>query len=267
MSGRVTAHPGQSRCLVPALDAEAKFSSRLSARSALYTELRLLLDGLDEPFSATTYRQLVLEKNRLARPSSSSRRKLWKELRSRYILDRDHPLFSAFWSEWAHCETEPQCGLTAYVFFALNDRLVADLGTQWLFPYLRRAPTQILVEDVLGFIQRAATNHVEVAGWSDETRKSVARHYMASIRDFGLARGKVKKFTVRPAGYAAPIRLLIKGLRLAGAKPLEIIQAKIFRLLGLDGSEVIDALGELNRKGDLLFKIQADVVELDLEAA
>ncbi len=252
---------------IPALDQDAKYFSRLSARSALYTDFRLLLDDLEEPLPAGSYRDLVLDGNRLARSSISARRKLWKELRSRYILDSGHPLFLAFWKEWLFCKSEPELSFTAYGLFALNDRLVSDLGQEWLFPNLRCAPHEIRVGDVLYFIDGKAELHPEIAGWSPETKKSVARHYMASIRDFGLAQGKVKKTTQRPALYASPVRLLIRALRIAGVKPMDLIQSNIFRLLGLDGPEVIEALGELNRRGDLRFKIQADVIELDLEAA
>jgi hypothetical protein len=38
----------------------------------------------------------------------------------------------------------------------------------------------------------------------------------------------------------------------------------MFRLLALDGIEVIDALGELNRQGELRFRMQGDVIELEV---
>jgi len=41
----------------------------------------------------------------------------------------------------------------------------------------------------------------------------------------------------------------------------------VFRLLALDGTEVIDALGELNRQGELRFRMQADVIELEIGGA
>lgn len=260
-----SAYLDRPKCSIPALAPEVKYVSRLSARSALYTDLRLLLDGLQEPLPPGIYRQYVLQENRLFRSSASARSKLWKELRGRYILDSSQPLFLAFWSEWKRCKTEPEFALTAYVLFALNDRLVADMGKEWLFPNIRRAPHEIRVGDVLHFIDSKTDLHPEVTGWSPETKKRVAQHYMASIRDFGLAQGKVKKTTQRPALYASPIRLLIRALRIAGVKPMNLIQANIFRLLALDGLEVIDAFGELNRRGDLRFKIQADVIELDLD--
>jgi hypothetical protein len=197
----------------------------------------------------------------------SARRKLWKELHARYRLDASDPLFSAFWTEWQSSASEPERSLTAYVLLALNDRLVCDLGTEWLFALLRRAPVELRVDDVEAFLQRAARRHPEVSQWSAQTALAVAQKYCASVRDFGLAWGTVRKMTVRPALYGAPVRLLVRALRLVGTPPLELIQAPIFRLLAVDTAEVINVLGELNRVGALRFRMQGDVVELDLAEA
>ena len=250
---------------VRALEPSAAYTSRLSARSALYTDLHLLLDTTCEPLSSAAYRSLVIDDNCVARKSAAARRKIWKELKARYILETGQPLFAAFLQEWRRCRSEPERGLTAYMLFALHDRLVADLGTRWLFPLLRRAPADLRVADVLGFLDRAAKKRAEVAAWSDHTRTAVAQKYAASIRDFGLARGTVRKVTIRPALYGAPVRLLVRALRLVGVRPLDLVHAPIFRLLAIEKHEVIDALGELNRLDAVRFRMQGDVVELDIE--
>lgn len=257
-----TAAPG--RAVAPGLDPAAPYFSRLSARSALYGELHQLLDASPDGLTAMGYRALILEGNVLGRSSSAARQKLWKELKGRYRLDGDDPLFAAFWSEWRRSASDSERGLTAYVLLALNDRFVADIGIEWLFPLLRRAPAELRVADILAFISRAESTHPEVQSWSEETRLAVAQKYAASIRDFGLAKGTSRKSTVRPALYASPVRLLVRALRLAGMGPLEIVRPRVFRLLALDESEVIDALGELNRLGALRFRMQSDVVELDV---
>jgi hypothetical protein len=252
---------------IPSLAPFEPYSSRLSARSALYTDLRLLLDDRKHALASNDYRSLVVDENCLARGSVAARRKLWKELHARYRLDAADSLFAAFWQEWRRSQTEPERSLTAYILFALNDRLVADLGTEWLFPLLRRAPAELRVGDVRAFLARSG-KHPEVAKWSEETTAAVAQKYCASIRDFGLAKGTVRKVTVRPALYGSPVRLLVRALRMFGTPPLARVQAPIFRLLGVDTTEVVDVLGELNRAGALRFRMQGDVVELDLlEAA
>jgi hypothetical protein len=233
----------------------------------LYTELQLLLEDSPRALRVEAYRSLVIEENCLARPSISTRRKLWKELHSRFRLDANDALFKIFWAEWRRCTSDQERGLTAYVLLALNDRLVADLGVEWLFPLLRRAPAELRVPDVRAFIEHAAGRHPEVLRWSEETTSAVAQKYCASIRDFGLAKGTAKKVTVRPSLYGAPVRLLLRALRLIGTADLEIIRHRIFRLLAIDVLEVTTALGELNRLEQIRFRMQGDIVELDLRAA
>jgi hypothetical protein len=265
----MTARPRRSKespkkSTVPGLAPLAPYSSRLSARSALYGELHQLLGAAATALPSSEYRVRVVEQNCLARPSTAARVKLWEELKARYRLDADDPLFAAFWNEWRRCASEAERSLTAYLLFALNDRLVADLGAEWLYPLLRRAPVEIRLADVAAFIERAFGKHPEAHDWSDQTRLAVAQKYLASIRDFGLARGTVRKTSIRPALYGAPVRLLVHALRLAGVGPWDLVQSPAFRLLCLDPTEVIDALGEMNRVGALRFRMQGDVVELDV---
>ena len=148
MTGRLPKETSNGKMApVPGLSAAAPYSSRLSARSGLYTELHQLLDAEHFALSSSDYRKRVVDENRLAKPSSAARAKLSKELKARYRLDADDPLFAAFWAEWKRCDSEAERGLTAYVLFALNDRLVTDLGTEWLYPLLRRAPAEIRVAE------------------------------------------------------------------------------------------------------------------------
>lgn len=253
---------------IPGLDPAAPYTSRLSARSALYTEVHMLLDAAKGArLSPMEYRALVTDGNCLARSSSSVRAKLWKELRSRYRLDAGDPLFAAFLTEWARSASEAERALTAYVLFALLDRLVADLGTELLYSRLRAAPAEIRVDDALAFLRASEAAHPEIGNWSEKTRLAMAQKYTTSVRDFGLAGGTIQKTSRRPALYPSPVRLLVRALRLAGVPELDAVHARIFRLLALDESEVIGTLGELNRSEALHFRMQGDVVELTLGGA
>ena len=264
-----TSQPEHSRKTgtVPGLDPAAPYSSRLSARTALYTELHLLLQGQSQVLPSSAYRALVVGENRLSRSSAAARAKLWKELKARYRLDGSDPLFAAFAKEWRGCASEAERALTAYVFFSLNDRLVADLGDKWLFPLLRRAPAGSASPTCWHSLRVPRPTIPRCSSWSEKTRRAVAQKYVGSIRDFGLAKGTVRKLTVRPALYGAPVRLMVRALRLAGAAPFDVVRSPAFRLLALEGSEIIDALGELNRQGALRFRMQGDVIELDLPEA
>ena len=73
--------PVREALAVPGLDPAAPYFSRLSARSAMYTELHQLLDASTGRLPSTQYRALVLDENVLGRSSSAARSKLWKELK------------------------------------------------------------------------------------------------------------------------------------------------------------------------------------------
>jgi hypothetical protein len=209
------------------------------------------------------YRRAVLEENALARASEAARKKIYQELKGRYILDANNPLFAAFWQQWVRCASDQERALTAYVLLGLKDKTVALTSMQWLYPHLRRASSELRLGDLEAFFhQLGQTNHPEVAQWSPITLTRVAQHYLASIRDFGLATGTTKKFAVRPALYGCPVRLLLVALEMLQVPPLQVVRHEAFKLLGVAPEEVIDALSQLNREGELRFRMQADVVEI-----
>ena len=249
---------------IPGLDPRGRFLARISTRSALLTDFELLLDRSKDR-SLVGFRGAVVDENRLARASLSARLKLYKELKGRYLLDEAHPLFAAFLAEWKPDDPAQVRALTIYILFALNDRTVARTSWEWLFPHLRRSPSQLRLGDLETYLRRLGEGaHLEIADWTPKTLTRVAQHYLASIRDFGLATGSVKKVSVRPALYASPMRLLIRALELMRVPTRNVARHESFKLLGIAPDEVIDALSELNRQGALRFRIQADVAELSL---
>ena len=248
---------------IPGLALDGPCLARLSARSALYTDFQVLLQTRPALSPSLDYRRAVLEENVLSRSSIAARKKLFQELKPRYLLDSGHPLFSAFHHEWHRCASDQERALTAYVLLALNDRTVALTSLDWFYPHLRRAPCEVRIGDLVAFLRQLGQGaHPELARWTPSTLTRVAQHYLASIRDFGLATGTTKKVAVRPALYGCPVRLLLSALGLLRVPPLKVIRHASFKLLGLAPEEVVDALSQLNRRGDLRFRMQADVVEL-----
>ena len=50
---------------------------------------------------------------------------------------------------------------------------------------------------------------------------------------------------------------------MARVPQLAVVRHESFKLLGIAQEEVIDALSQLNREGELRFRMQADVVEIN----
>lgn len=248
----------------PAASPPARYVSRLAARASLYSDLQVLLADIPFPLPREEYRRRVVEENVLARATLAGRQKVWMELAPRYRLDANSPLFVAFLDEYRRCGSEGDRALVAYLLFALHDQLVADLGTHWLYQYLRSAPSELRPADVLAFLAVCEGSHPEVRGWSAASRKNIASHYLSLLKEFGLARGSQRKFTIRPACGPGPVRFLLRALLLNNASNLAAVQSPLFRLLGLTLEETVKLLFRFHADGDLRCRIQGDVVDLDL---
>lgn len=254
----------KSKISIPGLDSHGRCLARLSSRSGLLTDFRRVLEngGSESP---AEIRRLIMEENLLARATTSARSKLYKELKGRYLLDPAVPLFSAFMDEWKRVTISEEKNLLAFVLLALNDRTVMLTSCEWLFPHLRKAGSDLRVGDLETFFASLGkTSHPEVSKWTESTLKRVAQHYLATVRDCGLAQGAISKQAHRPALYAAPVRLLLRALQSTRFSPAEIVVHESFKILGIAPGEVSSALSELNRHGTIKFRQQADVIELTL---
>ncbi len=249
---------------LPATREGQPYVSRLATRAALYAELRSLLAAVEAAVPRAEYRRRVIEDNILSRRTVAAREKTWKELAARYGIDGAAPLFRVFIEEYRRTSSENDRALTAYLLFALHDRLACDLGTEWIHQYLRNAPGDLRTADVLAFLRSRERSHPEIAGWSTSSRENIASHYLSALKEFGLARGAQRKASVRPAPGAAPARFLLRALRLSGVSNLAAVQSPLFRLLGLSLDETVALLFRLNANGALRCRIQGDVVDLDL---
>lgn len=230
----------------------------------MYADLEALLAAVREPVPRAEYRRLVIEENVLSRRTVAAREKVWKELAARYAIDGSSPLFRAYLEEYRGATSARDRGLTSYVLFALHDRLVCDLGTDWLYEYLRAAPAELRKLDVLAFLSSRETAHPEILGWSSSSREHIARHYLTALKELGLARGAQRKTSVRPSPGAAPVRFLLRAVLMSGASPQAAVQSPLLRLLALTLDETVSLLFRLNAEGALRCRIQGDVVELDL---
>lgn len=242
----------------------ATYVSRLATRAALYGDFRTLIASAPAGATRERYRRAVIEENVLSRATRAARSKAWKELAPRYGIDGAAPLFRMFLEEDRRTSSEKDHAITAYLLFALNDRLVSDLGMDWLYQYLRAAPAELRTPDVIAFVNAREQTHPEIAAWSPSSRENIASHYLSALKEFGLARGAQKKVSVRPSPGPPPVRFLLRALLFFGQDPLAAVQSPLFRLLGLSLDETVALLFELNADGALGFRVQGDIVEIDL---
>ena len=242
---------------VRALEPSAPYCSRLSARSALYTlytDLHVLLDAACEPLTSAAYRSLVIEDNCVARKSARAGRKIWKELKASYSLDTGHPLFAGVSAGVAplplRTGTRP-------------DRLYAPRPPR----SSGRRPRHLLVVSAPATGTRGAPRGQRArvprscGGEARGGRRLVGSHAHRrgpEIRAqrprlrLGQRHGQEDHGSSRSLRRAGPA--LVRALSFGGVRPLDLVCPPIFRLLALEGHEVMEDFSEPNPRDAARFR-------------
>jgi len=246
---------GQGRIIIPGLDPATPYYSRLSvcAVCALHGSfICFLTDG--KPRSRPRNTAPWFHSAQLPGPRFGLGQKEIYGKKSKpdtALILTTH--FCCLLARMASCQSESERGLPPISCFALNDHLVTDLGTEWLFPLLWPShQSEIRVQMYWHSFQRAESSIPEVRSWSPETRHAVSQKYTQASVTSGLARGRFARRRSVRSLYGAPVAFLIRALRLAGvASARSRARACNSGFSPSKPAEIIDALGELNRLGGL----------------
>jgi len=217
-----------------------------------------------EQASAETICRWIADENLLAKRTREGQLKALRKLRERYLLEPQHPAFAGFCAAWRSSDEDSQRALLAYLLLGWQDGFFRTSACRWLAPLLRRPGTPLVPEAFGRFIDDLEAENPSVAQWGKTTRVRVCQHFLAAVRDFGLAAGKAKKVSVRPTvgpavtWYCAHLSLL------SGLCPRDALSGDWFTMLGLDLPEAMDALYEMAASGLGRFRVEGQVVDLEL---
>lgn len=235
-------------------------TARLSAAASRRSDLEILLSSAPSGASIDQFRDLILRANVAGKASAVSRRKLWSQLRERYLLDRSIPECAAFLDGMASTSSPTDRGLLCLLMMARADRLFREVTLRAVSPLLMRDGTTVLPEQ----FQEALESYLQEHGlaWSPDTAEHARQHLLTALKDFGVLRGSRPKRTVRPRPGPQVTLLASRFALLEGLTPRQLLESRWFRLLGLDTGQVVDLLYTAASEGVLQFRMQAEVVEL-----
>jgi hypothetical protein len=235
---------------------------RLSGAASMRHELEALLGAAPPDARPAVYRELVLDQNVTGKASASARLWVWKRVKLRYVLDPSVPAFRAFQACLQESPGTEQRGLLCFVMLARTDRLFRDVTLECVSPLLGQEGYVVAPAAIHEAIERRGA--ASGASWSATTLDRTAKHLMTSLKDFGvLVRSATKRIArLRPGPQVA--LFCARLARLEGLTDRQLLEARWFQLLGLEREQVADLLYSAARAGALLFRMQADVVELDL---
>ncbi len=243
---------------------EQPLTARLAAAGSMRRELEALLQALHTAATPAEYRRAILDDNVCGKRTATGRVKAWWHLKLRYLLDPPVPEFRAFAAGMASTSSPGERGLLCLLMFARYDRLFREVTLEQVSPLLAREGTPIIREA----IEHAVTEKMAQAGlrYSAESLDSIISHLLSALKDFGVLRGSLSKRTLRPSLGRQVALFAARLARLEGLSDRRALEARWFRLLGLDREASVDLLYAATRAGVLRFRLQADVAELDLPA-
>lgn len=237
-------------------------TARLAAAGSRRTELEALLAAAPESATQEELRRLVIEANISSKSTASSRGKVWTQLRLQYVLDPRVAEYRAFREAMRVASSPVERGILCLLMFARTDRLFREVTLNSISPLVGRDGRPVETSIVDEYLTTVAKR--ENLSWTAETRGSICRHLLSSLKDFGLLTGRAKKLTVRPRPGPQATLFAARLGRLEGLSDRQILQSVWFRLLGLSEGQVVDVFFEAQRAGVLRFQMQAEVVELAL---
>lgn len=171
---------------------KTNISASIGRHGAYLWETKRVLETYVETHSYEAVREAVLEDNLLRKGSERYREDILSEIVRRYNIDKDGytetPLLRAF----NRPISESVRDWLLYYEFS-QDPLVYYLTSEFLHPQFHEGALTVQKEDIIQFLENSMSEYSAIESWSENTKLSVAEHYLAAVKNFGLMEGNTTK--------------------------------------------------------------------------
>lgn len=229
-----------------------KPGSTHASRTLMVSELEILLSSSDPRFSASDYRNAILEENVLAKGTVTTRRASFRYLAELYSLDSENVLFRAlrrfqFVNETSLPLLALLVALTSDEFLKSGARYIENLGVD------EQLDRNALREAISQRIKRPI---------KDSTLDKITRNCASSWTQSGHLKGRTFKSrqAVKPGPGALAMALLLGYLQ--GVRGAGLLSTFWMRILGLTPEAVPPLATNAVDLGLLTFQSAGDVVSV-----
>jgi hypothetical protein len=227
------------------------------ARSMMLGELNLLLASTEKYASKSEYREAIVDKNTLGKPTFSSREKTYRHLVELFTLDSHLALFQTL-RKFALIDP------SSLPLLALACAYCRDAQLRSSFELIERLrPGEMLPRDRM-------ERHLEAefpGRFSAAMKKSLAQNVNTTWTVAGHLVGKAVKKRSAPRPLVAATTYAMFVGYLAGLRGEILISSVFARLVGADPSVVVVHLSTAARNGWVRFRNAGGVSEIDFSNA
>jgi len=168
-----------------------KYSTKIIKAGALLDDTRTLFAHWDTSAGRTQNLERFRDQNLFGKTSRTRVRNMLAIFRQRYLGSAASANALAILVQGGVSSQVLKPIL--YFHAAQSDALLHDIVTELLAPLQQHSRVQVTLSQVLGFVQEQVRAGATVSGWGDATSRRVAQGLLATLRDFGVMAGSVKK--------------------------------------------------------------------------
>jgi hypothetical protein len=221
-------------------------SASIGRHGAYIWETKRILEMYIDTQDYDAVKEAVLEENLLRKGSERYREDILAEITSRYHIDKqkysETPLIRVFKRSVEESIRE----WVLYYEFS-QDPVVSLLTTEFLYSEFHNGTLAVRKEDVIDFLDQSKSEYPVLGSWSENTLLSVAEHYLAAMKNFGLLEGNTKKefrYVYLPDQI---VSYVLYSLFEDGTTTVEdVIEDQAWKLLLMDTDDVRDRLHDVS---------------------
>lgn len=248
----------------PARPGKGRYSSRIIKAGALLPDTKTLFSYWDATATVSENLDRIRRENVFGKASRSRVEDILAVFRQRYLADEEVLRALVVLVQ----ERLPAASLDRILYFhaAQSDRLLHDVVTEWLVPLQGRGISDIDVDEVQKLLSKWAAEGRTGGEWSEITTGRVAQGLLATLRDFGVLQGAVRKRIAPPylpTTAFAYVMFYLKRHQPSGARLVEHLD---WRLFFLSREAVERFLFEAHQRGLLEYHAAGSVTRLSFPA-
>jgi hypothetical protein len=237
------------------------YTSKIIKAGALIPDTQILLTHWDTSLSLHENLQLMRETNIFGKASRTRIEDMLGIFKQRYLTNR--LLTAALVTLATRGFTTSELQPILYFLSTRADALLRDVVLKVLWPKYLRELLDVTPEEISEWVQQQVATQLTTSPWGNETIERVVQGLLATLRDFDVLAGKVKK-TIKlpylPIRAFAFIAFLLQEQQRSGEK---LLQNTTWHLFFLNARDVERLFFEAHQEHLLAYQAAGSVIRID----
>lgn len=241
---------------------DTDYSARISGALSLIKETKIFFKELNENKKIEEINEKVLNENIFDKTSLERRRKVFSAIKQRFYVNPE--VNTKILQKIINSNlNESIKNFIIYYYFSKSENVVYDITTKLLYAMLLEGKSIVTKKDIQTFLEEQAKTHKEIETWTESTRERVIEHYLATMKDFGFLKGRLKKQFDIPFIPTEVILFILFEKLDKKMNVKQILNLDDYKLFFLEKDDLIRYFEEGARMGYIRFNHAKEIYDLN----